>query len=335
MFGILEAVTIPHGTIFSSSEALIANLNERMEKEGYKIVKSRSHRAYVGGADVPGNHTIRCDLVCDRGGRPYKSVATKHKTSTKKTGCPWKAKAVHRKAAGGWVLTVVCDQHNHEPGTPEPPSPEQSDDEEENEGDTGVKYHTYLKRRPLTSVAENHLPSLDPETSAAIQVAGVSEAALRLTGDTFNKFKGEYRKLSGPDRMQVLSTLQLRIAAIYAVQNEDMQRQRRQDAQDRRHRDIESNKMSREGGMPGTNKRQRQSLAEDSSAGTATLRSQVHADGQLLAQRLMGATQFQLPRATVQLAHAAAQTSVSIPDIGLAQFPQFSNSSTRGQRPNT
>lgn len=137
MFGILEAVTIPHGNIFSSSESLIANLNERMEKEGYKIVKSRSHRAYIGGAEVPGNDTVRCDLVCDRGGRPYKSVATKHKTSTKKTGCPWKAKAVHRKAAGGWVLTVVCDQHNHEPGTPEPPSPEQSDNEEGDEEDSG------------------------------------------------------------------------------------------------------------------------------------------------------------------------------------------------------
>ncbi|OAA76794.1 Transcription factor, FAR1-related protein [Akanthomyces lecanii RCEF 1005] len=318
MFGILEAVTIPHGNIFSSSESLIANLNERMEKEGYKIVKSRSHRAYIGGAEVPGNDTVRCDLVCDRGGRPYKSVATKHKTSTKKTGCPWKAKAVHRKAAGGWVLTVVCDQHNHEPGTPEPPSPEQSDNEEGDEEDSA-----------------NDLPSLDAETSAAIQVAGVSEAAVRLTGDTFNKFKGEYRKLSGPDRMQVLSTLQLRVAAIYALQNEDMQRHRRREAQDRRHRDIESNKRPQEEGAVSTSKRQKPSTAHDQDAGTEALQSQMHPD---VAHGLMGATQFQFPpRAPpqIQVADAAAQTSLSIPNSGMGGFPQFANSFSRGRRPNT
>ncbi|OAR05835.1 hypothetical protein LLEC1_03753 [Akanthomyces lecanii] len=318
MFGILEAVTIPHGSIFSSSESLIANLNERMEKEGYKIVKSRSHRAWVGGAEVPGNHTVRCDLVCDRGGRPYKSVATKHKTSTKKTGCPWKAKAVYRKAAGGWVLTIVCDQHNHEPGTPEPPSPDQSDNEEEDEEDSGR--------------TANNLPSLDTETAAAIQVAGVSEAAVRLTGDTFNKFKGEYRKLSGPDRMQVLSTLQLRVAAMYAVQNEDMQRQRRQEAQDRRHREIESNKRLQEDGAISTRKRQRPSMAHNQNAGIEAL--QMHPD---VAHELMGATRIQPPPrapSQIQLAHAAAQTSLSIPNSGMGGVPQFTNSFTRGRRPN-
>lgn len=123
MFGILEAVVMPHAGVFSTYEDLFLELSKRAEKEGYKIVKARSHRAKTGGADVPGNEIIRCDLVCDRGGRPYICTATKHRTSTKKTDCPWKAKAVHRKAAGGWLLTISCDQHNHEPGTPEPPSP--------------------------------------------------------------------------------------------------------------------------------------------------------------------------------------------------------------------
>lgn len=139
MFGILEAVAIPRAGIYSSYEELIDDLNERMEKEGYKIVKARSHRSRMGGADVPNNDIVRCDLVCDRGGRPYKCMATKHKTTTKKTDCPWKAKAVNRKAVGGWVLTVLCDQHNHEPGTPEPPSPEQSDGEGEEVENTGMR----------------------------------------------------------------------------------------------------------------------------------------------------------------------------------------------------
>ena len=123
MFGILEAVTVPHTGIYGTYEELITELNNRVSKDGYKIVKSRSHRGRVGGAGVPNNEMVRCDLVCDRGGRPYKCMATKHKTHTKKTDCPWRAKAVHRKTIGGWVLTITCDQHNHEPGTPDPPSP--------------------------------------------------------------------------------------------------------------------------------------------------------------------------------------------------------------------
>lgn len=123
MFGILEAVAVPHHGIYNSFEELMSALSERVTKEGYKVVKSRSHRVRAGGADGGANEINRCDLVCDRGGRPYRSQATKHKSSTKKTDCPWKAKAVLRKTMGGWVLTILCDQHNHAPGTPEPPSP--------------------------------------------------------------------------------------------------------------------------------------------------------------------------------------------------------------------
>lgn len=127
MFGMLtpSAQTAPGPTyVYKSYEELFGDLNARMQSEGFKIVKARSHRGKIGGSDVPGNEMVRCDLVCDRGGRPYKCLATKHKTSTKKTDCPWKAKAVNRKMMGGWVLTVICDQHNHEPGTPEPPDVE-------------------------------------------------------------------------------------------------------------------------------------------------------------------------------------------------------------------
>ncbi|KAF1729742.1 hypothetical protein CRV24_010281 [Beauveria bassiana] len=130
MFGILESVATPRAGVYSSYEDLIENLNERMEKEGYKIVKSRSHRAYVGGADVPNNGIIRCDLVCNRGGRAYKSEATQRKTTTKKTGCPWKAKAVHRKTLGGgclpWPATSIttspAQNYQHWGQTPQLPS---------------------------------------------------------------------------------------------------------------------------------------------------------------------------------------------------------------------
>ena len=126
MFGMLTPSTSAPGPayVYKTYEELFGDLSTRMQSEGYKVVKARSHRGKIGGSDVPGNEMVRCDLVCDRGGRPYKCLATKHKTSTKKTDCPWKAKAVNRKMMGGWVLTVICDQHNHEPGTPEPPDVE-------------------------------------------------------------------------------------------------------------------------------------------------------------------------------------------------------------------
>lgn len=105
------------------------DLNSHAEKEGYKIVKARSHRSR------PGAPIVRADLVCERGGRPYRCQATKHKTSTKKTNCPWKAKAVDRKVVGGWVLTVICDHHNYEPGTPEPPTPSEASEADENDAE--------------------------------------------------------------------------------------------------------------------------------------------------------------------------------------------------------
>lgn len=125
---------MPHDGVFDTFEDLMRALNDRASKEGYKIVKARSHRVRIVGTDPHSNPMNRCDLVCDRGGRPYKSMATKHKTSTKKTDCPWKAKAVLRKTIGGWVLTIMCDQHNHEPGTPEPPTPP-AVEEEDGEGE--------------------------------------------------------------------------------------------------------------------------------------------------------------------------------------------------------
>ncbi|TQW00900.1 WD domain-containing protein [Cordyceps javanica] len=261
MFGILEAIAIPRAGVYHSYRDLIENLNERMEKEGYRIVKARSHRSRMGGADVPNNDIIRCDL------------------------------------------------HNHEPGTPEPASPEQSDGEQE-----------------TVEESSGELPALGPDNSSALQVAGISETSLQLTGDTFNQFKAEYRKLSLSDRMQTLSNLQVRIAAIYAIQNEDAQRQRRHESNEHLHDEAASGKRPRQS-LSKPQKRQRQSIAEDPSSGQETVQDQLHTDGHLLDQELMDATQFQLD-------HAVAQTPVAVPQIEMTQFQQFENASKRGRGPN-
>lgn len=137
MFGILGAVNVDSNTkTYTSFEELFAALKARMQKDGYKVVKSRTHRNKVGGTYEKGSEVVRCDLVCDRGGQPYKCTATQLKTTTKKTNCPWKAKAVNRKTMGAWLLTVICDEHNHEPRTPDPPTDEEDADAE---GDADVQ----------------------------------------------------------------------------------------------------------------------------------------------------------------------------------------------------
>ncbi|MBE3048736.1 hypothetical protein IMZ48_40800 [Candidatus Bathyarchaeota archaeon] len=101
-------------------------------------------------------------------------------------------------------------------------------------------------------------PEPDAETQTALAVAGVSQATLRLTGDTFQAVKGKYRKMPKPQRLQELSHLQLHIAAIYAVENEDMQRQVRLEQQEKRHRVIDDGRRS-----AGPEKRLREPGLED------------------------------------------------------------------------
>ncbi|KAE9567499.1 hypothetical protein CGMCC3_g16318 [Colletotrichum fructicola] len=203
MFGILGAVNVDSNTkTYTSFEELFAALKARMQKDGYKVVKSRTHRNKVGGTYEKGSEVVRCDLVCDRGGQPYKCTATQLKTTTKKTNCPWKAKAVNRKTMGAWLLTVICDEHNHEPRTPDPPTDEEDADAE---GDADVQ-----DASALVPEQDDSIPTPDPETSRALAVAGVSTSQMRLTGDTFHNFKTEYRKMSKPERMGILAQLQLR-----------------------------------------------------------------------------------------------------------------------------
>nr|XP_036584010.1 uncharacterized protein CTRU02_06141 [Colletotrichum truncatum]KAF6793269.1 hypothetical protein CTRU02_06141 [Colletotrichum truncatum] len=232
MFGILGAVNVDSNTkTYSSFEDLFAALKARMQKDGYKVVKSRTHRNKVGGTYEKGSEVVRCDLVCDRGGQPYKCTATQLKTTTKKTDCPWKAKAVNRKTMGAWLLTIICDEHNHEPRTPDPPTDEEDADAE---GDADVQ-----DTSAIVPEQDNSIPTPDPMTSAALAVAGVSSSQMRLTGDTFHNFKAEYRKMTKPERIGVLAQLQLRVAALYAIENEDLQRQERQARQERKHQEIE------------------------------------------------------------------------------------------------
>ncbi|GJC83327.1 far1 DNA-binding domain protein [Colletotrichum tofieldiae] len=192
MFGILGARDRSDGTEeYASFDELFAALKSRMQKDGYKVVKSRTHRNKVGGTYEKGSEVVRCDLVCDRGGQPYKCTATQLKTSTKKTNCPWKAKAVNRKTLGKWILTIICSEHNHEARTPDPPTDEEDADAE---GDADI-----VQDAPAIPEVQSSGPAPDPTTAALLAVVGVTPNTMRLTGTSSTTSKqntGKWRSRS-------------------------------------------------------------------------------------------------------------------------------------------
>ncbi|KAG5947519.1 hypothetical protein E4U53_006415 [Claviceps sorghi] len=338
MFGILTAAAVPHSGIFNTYEDLILHLNKYMERQGFKIVKTRSHRRKPGG-DAPGNEIVRCDLVCDRGGRAYKCLATKHKTKTKKTDCPWKAKAVHQKGAGGWVLTILCDQHNHEAGTPEPPTPVELNDDAADSpelpagrGEDRLLVAEFLpeKKHVLMSViAPPPGPQLDANTSAALQVAGISNSALRLTGDTFQQLKTDYRKMSQPERLNALAQLQLRLAAIYTIQNEDMQRQQRQIAQDRRHLQADANRKALATQKHRSKRQQKSQVGQDHASQELPGTAEPH---QGLPHDLLDPETTHAPQAFMEEQHfQVADSAGGVGGVNLPHFTQYPGSSSRAR----
>lgn len=158
MFGILGPIEV--GTTvqtYRSFDELFNDIKKRMAHDGYRVVKSRTHRYKSGNTYAENAEVVRCDLVCDRGGQPYKCQATRLKTTTKKTDCPWKAKAVNRKTLGAWVLTIICDEHNHEPRTPEPPS----DNEQDAEAEVDAEGDVAVPAAPPASAAAAAAPALE------------------------------------------------------------------------------------------------------------------------------------------------------------------------------
>ncbi|KAL7947477.1 hypothetical protein V8C42DRAFT_317898 [Trichoderma barbatum] len=59
-------------------------------------------------------------MLCVRGNGEYKSKASGlRKSTTKRTGCPFKMKIVQRKNSNDlWLLGPLCGDHNHESNLP-------------------------------------------------------------------------------------------------------------------------------------------------------------------------------------------------------------------------
>lgn len=101
--------------LFSSWEVLFHHVSTIAKQQGYKVVKRRSSAYRDGQAG-------RYDLTCDRGGSEYKNTAVLRRAHTKKTSCPWKARATRMMTLGGqWKFVVSNGHHNHPPRDPNAP----------------------------------------------------------------------------------------------------------------------------------------------------------------------------------------------------------------------
>lgn len=94
---------------FESFQELYEFTNSWAKRQGFAILRRRPAN-YKDG--VP----LRYDLACEAGGPVRPSTSTgQRKVTSKKTSCPWRAKALSRVAVGRWFLDLVNDAHNHGP----------------------------------------------------------------------------------------------------------------------------------------------------------------------------------------------------------------------------
>lgn len=112
------------------------------------------------------------------------------------------------------------------------------------------------------------------------------------------------------DRLNALAQLQLQVAAIYAVQNEDMQRRQQQSAQDWRRLEVDANK---------------EGLALLKRRSSRQQEGQVDQDHDLIAPNTAHAPEALMQEQHFQLADAA----VGVPDMDLAHFSQSAGQSRR------
>lgn len=197
----------------------------------------------------------------------------------------------------------------------------------------------------LTLTVADDGPPPDAETAAALNVAGVSDAVLRLNGETFHQLKRLYRKMNQADRLEQMAQMQLKMAAIYAVQNEDMHRQRRQLAQDKRHKDVDAGRQQ-PSSQKKSRKRRQSGEAEVSQEAPPQMTPQQMTPQQMTPQQpeqhqqlamsaeasqhvMMQQPHFQLNH------HPVQQTPVPIPDMSIPRFQHYPGppKRMRGPRP--
>lgn len=147
-------------------------------------------------------------------------------------------------------------------------------------------------------------------------VTAMPDAAMELGTDALTQFKNEYLQMPEHERMQHLANLQLRVAALYMIQNEETQRRQRQDTRGQRSAEVEANRQAK----PKRPKRQRRTALEAMQSEELAhleeppLPPMPPQDHDHLANSLMEGSAFQLQ-------HAAGD--VSMENMVMPQFHEY------------
>lgn len=145
--------------------------------------------------------------------------------------------------------------------------------------------------------------------------------AVQLSGDTFLQLKNEYRKMPEHDRFQTLASLQLRIAALYAVESEDRQARQQHGPNTDAHDLLNDRHLNGTSGRMESRKRSRQlDAGDDTDAQVQQLSHLGPDDGDSLGDPLMSTPFLD-----------QTQPPNSMPDLGLSQFHQYVASPKRSR----
>lgn len=144
---------------------------------------------------------------------------------------------------------------------------------------------------------------------------------MQLSGDTFEQLKNEYRKMPDHERFQTLASLQLRIAALYAVESEDRQARQQHDPNADAHELLNNRHLNGTSGRMDPRKRSRQlDVGDDTDAQVQQLSNLGPDEGDSLGDPLMSTPFLD-----------QTQPPNSITDLGLSQFHQYVASPKRNR----
>jgi hypothetical protein len=104
---------LPPEAVFSSQAELSEAINEWASMRGYAFVARRSSKAKTL------SQALTVTYICDRGGGLRSDQASKRKTSSRRTGCPFSINAIESNCKTQWAVKHRKDphthMHNHEP----------------------------------------------------------------------------------------------------------------------------------------------------------------------------------------------------------------------------
>lgn len=166
------------------------------------------------------------------------------------------------------------------------------------------------------------MPRSEIEGPSTFQLAGLADESLNVTGTTFDRLREEYSKIGIEERNKMLAALQLRVAALYAVQMDDAQTNPRRDTATRLQRELDHhNPMETSARRPSRRRSRHADISSHRDEEAEQLQHLRNSNEASLEDPLMSSP-FTLDQQHQQ---------TSMPDLALPQFQQYLSSPKRSR----